>query len=49
MKSKVFALSLLWLSSVVSAQTLPQGNISRMETLFRELPLEAKRLTGPVF
>ncbi len=49
MKSKVFALSLLWLSSVVSAQTLPQGNISRMETLFRELPMEAKRLTGPLF
>jgi hypothetical protein len=49
MKSKILLLSLLWLPSVVSAQTLPQGDISRMEALFRELPMEAKRLTGPLF
>ena len=49
MKSKILVLSLLWLPSVASAQTLPQGDIARMEDLFRELPMEAKRLTGPLF
>ena len=49
MKTKILVLSLLWLPSVAVAQTLPQGDIARMEELFRELPMEAKRLTGPLF
>jgi hypothetical protein len=49
MKTKIVILSLLWLPSVALAQTLPQGDITRMEALFRELPMEAKRLTGPLF
>ena len=28
------------------AQELPEGDMARMEALFRELPLEARRLTG---
>ena len=49
MKTKMLVLSMLWLPSVAVAQTLPQGDIARMEELFRELPMEAKRLTGPLF
>ncbi len=49
MKTKILVLSMLWLPSVAFCQTLPQGDIARMETLFRELPMEAKRLTGPLF
>ena len=49
MKFKMLALSLFWLPTVVLAQALPQGDMPRMEQLFRELPMEAKRLTGPLF
>jgi hypothetical protein len=50
MKTKLILLSmLLCLPSVAPAQTLPQGDMATMETLFRELPMEAKRLTGPLF
>ena len=45
----VLLLSLLFLPSLATAQTLPQGNMAKMEALFRELPMEAKRLTGPLF
>ena len=49
MKTATIALSLFWLPVAALAQTLPQGDLARMETLFRELPMEAKRLTGPLF
>lgn len=49
MKIKVLVLSLLWLPCVAGAQTLPQGDMARVEELFRELPMAAKRLTGPLF
>ncbi len=49
MKFKMLAPLLFWLPTVVVAQTLPQGDMPRMEQLFRELPMEAKRLTGPLF
>ena len=50
MKTKLILLSmLLCLPSLAPAQTLPQGDMATMETLFRELPMEAKRLTGPLF
>jgi len=51
MKTNCFIIlsALLLASSTASGQTLPQGDIARMEQLFRELPMEAKRLTGPLF
>lgn len=49
MKTSILILSLVWLPSAAWAQTLPEGDLARVETLFRELPMEAKRLTGPLF
>ena len=47
--SHCLALVLFFFSSLAFAQQLPQGDMARMEQLFRELPQEARRLTGPLF
>ena len=39
MKTRILVLSLRWLPSVAVCQTLPQGYMAGMETLFRELPI----------
>lgn len=47
--ARYLLLVLLVTSSFAPAQQLPAGDMARMEQLFRELPMEARRLTGPLF
>ncbi len=42
-------ISVLWLSLHDISFSAPQENLTSLERQFRELPMEAKRLTGPLF
>ena len=42
-------MSVLWLGAIVSAALAGEENMAGLERQFRELPIEARRLTGPLF
>jgi hypothetical protein len=39
----------LWLGAIVSAAFAAQGDVAGLERQFQQLPVEARRLTGPLF
>ena len=40
---------IMWFVSLGTAVSSPQDNLASLEQQFRELPIEARRLTGPLF